>query len=88
MCKASGNPSTGYSYGKWIQSWPGYGVVSEYVPQNDTLDITLLTYEHSGVYICSASNGIQDFGSEQEYMQGSVYLLVKCKSLFSLDNAR
>ncbi|XP_053372613.1 hemicentin-1-like isoform X1 [Mercenaria mercenaria] len=76
-CNAKGVPNSNYRYGKWIQTWPGYNIPVSEKPGNERLTLTDLTYEHSGVYTCSASNGIKVFGTQKEFMEGSVYLLVK-----------
>ncbi|XP_053389838.1 hemicentin-2-like [Mercenaria mercenaria] len=81
-CNARGVPNRDYKYGKWIQTWPDYNVPVSERPGSEKLVLTNLTYEHSGVYTCSASNGVQVFGTNKEYLEGSDYLLVKCKCIF------
>jgi hypothetical protein len=79
-CIAKGNPDGSYRYGKWIQGWPGYDVPVLERPGSETLELTALTYEHSGYYTCTASNGIKIFGTNTEFVEGAaVQLLVKCK---------
>ncbi|XP_053391382.1 hemicentin-2-like, partial [Mercenaria mercenaria] len=77
LCNAKGVPSTNYMYGKWIQTWAGYNVPVSEKPESERLVLKNLTYEHSGVYTCSASNGIKVFGTNKEFMEGSVLLVVK-----------
>ncbi|XP_060578473.1 neural cell adhesion molecule 2-like [Ruditapes philippinarum] len=78
MCIAKGAPDSNYRYGKWIQRWPGYGVPVSVRPGSETLELTGLTYEHSGFYTCTASNGIKVFGTNIEFIEGKeVHLLVK-----------
>ena len=79
-CIAEGNPDSNYKYGKWIQRWPGFAVPVSERPGSETLVLTNLTYEHSGAYTCTASNGIKIFNTNEEFVEGtSIYLLVKCK---------
>jgi hypothetical protein len=49
-------------------------------PGSESLELRGLTYEHSGFYTCTASNGIKVFGTNTEFIEGTaVQLLVKCK---------
>ena len=77
-CNAYGEPNN-YTYGKWVHTWPGHSIPLSKRPGIQTLQLTHLTYEHSGVYTCSASNGIKEFGTNKEYIEGSARVLVKCK---------
>ncbi|XP_053391074.1 hemicentin-1-like, partial [Mercenaria mercenaria] len=77
MCNARGVPNSSYIYGEWTQSWPGYNFPVSEKPGSEKLVLTHVTYEYSGVYTCSASNGIKVFGTDKEFMEGSVQLLVK-----------
>ncbi|XP_053391410.1 protein turtle-like, partial [Mercenaria mercenaria] len=74
-CSASGMPNSNYQYGKWIQTWNNFQVSEK--PGNKKLELKNLTYEYSGVYTCSASNGIKVFGTDKEFMKGSVLFVVK-----------
>ncbi|XP_053391071.1 protein turtle homolog B-like [Mercenaria mercenaria] len=74
-CSARGMPNNTYKYGKWIQTWNNVQVSEK--PGKEKLELKSLTYEHSGVYTCSASNGIKVFGTNKEFMEGSVMLVVK-----------
>ncbi|XP_060588057.1 hemicentin-1-like [Ruditapes philippinarum] len=76
-CNAHGVPNSSYTYGKWVQTWPGYNTPITEHSGSERLELTGLTYEHSGIYTCTASNGIKVFGTNQEYMEGSVQLVVK-----------
>ncbi|XP_060564839.1 hemicentin-2-like, partial [Ruditapes philippinarum] len=76
-CNAHGVPDTSYTYGKWVQTWPGYDTPISEHSGSERLELTGLTYEHSGIYTCTASNGIRVFGTNQEYKEGSVHLVVK-----------
>ncbi|XP_053389842.1 protein turtle-like [Mercenaria mercenaria] len=76
-CSARGMPNNNYKYGKWIQTWSGSNVLVSEKPGNEKLELKNLTYEHSGVYTCSASNGIKVFSTNKEFMKGSVQLVVK-----------
>ena len=78
-CLATGIPNINYTYGKWIQKWQGYDFPITKYPGNERLVLTNLSYAHSGIYSCSASNGIKVYGTNTEYITGSVQLLVKCK---------
>ncbi|KAH3699130.1 hypothetical protein DPMN_074084, partial [Dreissena polymorpha] len=77
ICNASGVPSTYTFSSTWSQDWPGHGKIKDWIGNNDTLTLNQLTYAHSGLYSCSATNGIKVFGTDQQYMRGSGYLLVK-----------
>ncbi|XP_053372824.1 cell adhesion molecule 3-like [Mercenaria mercenaria] len=77
ICNATGSPNTNYKYGKWVHTWPGINTVLSEKPGSERLVLTNLTYEHSGVYTCSASNRIKVFGTTKEFIEGSVKLLVK-----------
>ncbi|XP_052255016.1 nephrin-like [Dreissena polymorpha] len=79
ICNASGVPSTYTFSSTWSQDWPGHGKIKDWIGNNDTLTLNQLTYAHSGLYSCSATNGIKVFGTDQQYMRGSGYLLVKGK---------
>jgi hypothetical protein len=82
-CIAKGVPDNNYRYGKWIQRWPGYAVPVSVRPGSETLELTDLTYEHSGFYTCTSSNGIKVFGTNTEFIEGKEgHLLVKCKIFF------
>ena len=78
-CNATGVPNTNYTYGKWVQRWPGYESSLKEYTEGKTLELQTLTYEHSGDYSCSASNGIKIFGTNTEFIVGSVHLVVECK---------
>ncbi|KAH3699136.1 hypothetical protein DPMN_074090 [Dreissena polymorpha] len=77
ICNASGVPNTYTFNSTWSQDWPGHGKIRDWVGIDDTLTLNQLTYAHSGMYACSATNGIKVFGTDQQYMPGSGYLLVK-----------
>ena len=78
-CKATGVPDDYYRYGRWIQTWPGHNTPVSEKAGSETLILTDLTYEHSGVYTCSASNGIRIYGTNQEFIEGATQILIKCK---------
>lgn len=81
-CIARGVPDNNYTYGKWIQRWPGYDVPVSERPGSEILILTDLTYEHSGYYTCTASNGITVSGTNTYFVEATaVQLLVKCKIL-------
>ena len=75
-CETKGIPST-YTYQDWQLIWPGYGVVKEW-PGSVQLNLSDLTYEYSGIYVCSASNNIRN-KTGQLNMEGSEYMMVECK---------
>ncbi|XP_052242413.1 hemicentin-2-like [Dreissena polymorpha] len=75
-CKASGIPKTFTYQQTWTHEWPGYGPVRN-LTGDEHLTINELSYAHSGVYTCSASNGISVYGTDTHFMKGSGYLLVK-----------
>ncbi|XP_060563629.1 contactin-1-like [Ruditapes philippinarum] len=76
-CNAMGLPGNNYRYGKWVQTWPGHSLPLSEKPGSKTLQLTDLTYEHSGIYTCSASNGIRVFGTDKEFIEGSAQILIK-----------
>jgi hypothetical protein len=78
-CNAMGLPDNNYRYGKWVQTWPGQSLPLSEKPGSKTLQLTDLTYEHTGIYTCSASNGIRVFGTDKEFIEGSAQILIKCK---------
>lgn len=77
-CDASGVPDT-YTYRPWHQIWPEYGVVREWSGSGHWLNISKLTYEHSGVYICFCSNNITDRVTKETFMEGQATVIVPCK---------
>ncbi|XP_052280385.1 uncharacterized protein LOC127878033 isoform X1 [Dreissena polymorpha] len=77
ICNASGLPSTYIFSQVWTQEWPGYGRLRELTGTSSTLTLNQLTYEYSGVYSCSASNGILINDAGEYFALGSGYLLVK-----------
>ncbi|XP_053409347.1 sialoadhesin-like [Mercenaria mercenaria] len=83
MCNARGVPNSNYRYGKWTQTWPGYNFPVSEKPGSEKLVLTDVTYEHSGVYTCSASNGIKVFGTNKEFMEGSVQLILQSFPIFT-----
>lgn len=61
----------------WQLVWPGYGVVKEW-QGSESLHLTDLTYEHSGIYACFASNNIKCKTGET-VMSGSLQIYVPSK---------
>ena len=76
-CDASGSPAS-YSFRpSWIQEWPGYGYVKEWISDGNVLKLDHVTYENTGMYTCSASNGIPLPNSDKHWMQGSGFVFVR-----------
>ncbi|XP_052256067.1 carcinoembryonic antigen-related cell adhesion molecule 5-like isoform X2 [Dreissena polymorpha] len=76
-CDASGSPAS-YSFRpSWIQEWPGYGYVKEWISDGNVLKLDHVTYENTGMYTCSASNGISLPNSDKHWMQGSGFVFVR-----------
>ncbi|KAH3884710.1 hypothetical protein DPMN_008696 [Dreissena polymorpha] len=74
ICNASGLPSTYIFSQVWTQEWPGYGRLRELTGTSSTLTLNQLTYEYSGVYSCTASNGILINDAGEYFSLGSGYL--------------
>ncbi|KAH3696346.1 hemicentin-1-like isoform X1 [Dreissena polymorpha] len=78
-CDASGSPAS-YSFRpSWIQEWPGYGYVKEWISDGNVLKLDHVTYENTGMYTCSASNGISLPNSDKHWMQGSGFVFVRAE---------
>ncbi|XP_052779183.1 hemicentin-2-like isoform X2 [Mya arenaria] len=77
-CKANGVPNK-YRYMGWNQQWPGHGVVNVWKDAGYNLVLNQLSYEYSGVYSCSASNGISLYGDTKTIVESSTYFVVRDK---------
>jgi len=74
-CLAKGQPTT-YTYITWEQRWPGHPSVVRTYAGSENLTLVGLTYEHSGYYMCRASNGVQ-LSRNPNAGTGSAYTEVK-----------
>ncbi|WAR09618.1 hypothetical protein MAR_034694 [Mya arenaria] len=75
-CSAHGNPDL-YTY-KWQQNWPNSILTRNWKTSGDSiLNLTDLSYEHSGVFTCFASNGVPHFPDMNTYRSSSTYMFVK-----------
>ncbi|XP_052803762.1 contactin-1-like [Mya arenaria] len=76
-CIANGVPNS-YIYSNWKQEWPGF-ILARVIPESgySTLRLTNLSYEYSGIYTCSVSNGVVQYPTAETVMEASTYLLVK-----------
>ncbi|XP_052807033.1 hemicentin-1-like isoform X2 [Mya arenaria] len=76
-CIANGVPNS-YTYINWKQEWPGTNL-TRVIPESGypTLRLTNLSYEYSGIYTCSVSNGVVRYPTTETVMEASTYLLVK-----------
>ncbi|XP_052807151.1 cell adhesion molecule DSCAML1-like isoform X1 [Mya arenaria] len=76
-CIANGVPNS-YTYTNWKQEWPGFNL-ARVIPKSgySTLRLTNLSYEYSGIYTCSVSNGVVQYPTTETVMEASAYLFVK-----------
>ncbi|XP_052803517.1 uncharacterized protein LOC128233735 isoform X2 [Mya arenaria] len=76
-CIAKGVPNH-YTYNNWEQRWIGSNLVRNWPSKGlSVLNLKDLTYEHSGVYTCSASNGVPGSPNAITDMQASAYIFIK-----------
>ncbi|XP_052803252.1 uncharacterized protein LOC128233562 isoform X2 [Mya arenaria] len=75
-CSAKGVPNK-YIYYDWVQHWPGYGVVAIHPPNGDSFKLDSVSYQYSGIWYCSVSNGIVDYVTQNIKKNASVEILIK-----------
>ncbi|XP_052803071.1 uncharacterized protein LOC128233436 isoform X2 [Mya arenaria] len=76
-CIAKGVPDH-YTYNNWEQRWIGSNLVRNWPSKGlPSLILEDLTYEHSGVYTCSASNGVPRFPNRINNTESSAYIFIK-----------
>ncbi|WAR06568.1 hypothetical protein MAR_021937, partial [Mya arenaria] len=75
-CYAKGVPNN-YSFYDWVQHWPGYGIVATYPPDGNSLKLFRVSYQYSGIWYCSVSNGIADYATQSIKKNASVDILIK-----------
>ncbi|XP_052771316.1 uncharacterized protein LOC128210988 isoform X2 [Mya arenaria] len=75
-CSARGNPDI-YTY-KWQQKWPNSILTRNWTLHGySVLNLTDLSYEHSGRFTCFASNGVPHFPDMNTYRSSSTFMFVK-----------
>ncbi|WAR05687.1 hypothetical protein MAR_021056, partial [Mya arenaria] len=75
-CSAHGNPDI-YTY-KWQQKWPNSILTRNWrLRAYSVLNLSDLSYEHSGVYTCFVSNGVPHFPDMNTYRSSSTFIFVK-----------
>lgn len=81
FCQAKSYTEAEYRYGNWSQFWHDDQPVRSWTINGNGpwLNITDLSYENSGFYTCSASNGVHRLDRDEEVISSTVYLVVKCK---------
>lgn len=84
-CVARGIPNH-YRYRSWQQVWPGNGVIRNWTGSDHSLHISNITYEHTGIYKCFASNDVVNHVTGELFMEGKSFVVVQCKYFFKTND--